>query len=438
MLIDLPLWSSVPVHSTAPIELSLGDTVLYRGLGVAVRIEDRARGRRVGIKVIDSPLDPYRLRQLAREAQLRRSVAAGVSVYDAVPDTYRTAVAEAFVAIAHWRSLLDRRERELVSEYERDSQEPISALEAEAEAHVRMDWERVRWGAIEASEDPALEDVDTRRAAKRLTELVLTPILSNGLIWGHAYQKPRGYPGDFELMNLMYEDRRRGESVFSRIIHQLGVEERLASTVRSRRRLLSREVLDSGRKRCGQGSAEFRVTNLGAGPARELSDVVGQWDSPGRLVLTLVDQDAGALEYADRALRIAGARLGGRVDIRCRHVAFSDLLRDSRLLAEIAEQDLVYSAGFFDYLPDAVATALLSGLISLVRPSGRVLVGNAVDAREVKWVPEYVLDWHMIYRSQVQMLALVSSDLGSVDKRVVLDDSGAWQFLEVSHRFAHE
>jgi len=119
-------------------------------------------------------------------------------------------------------------------------------------------------------------------------------------------------------------------------------------------------------------------------------------------------------------------------------VAFSDLLRDSRLLAEIAEQDLVYSAGFFDYLPDAVATALLSGLISLVRPSGRVLVGNAVDAREVKWVPEYVLDWHMIYRSQVQMLALVSSDLGSVDKRVVLDDSGAWQFLEVSHRFAHE
>jgi hypothetical protein len=339
--------------------------------------------------------------------------------------------------MTHWRRLLSEREKELADD-QVDVAELVHELETECEEAIRSDWQRARWQAIEAAEDPAFEDPGTVQAAKRLTELILTPILSEGLIWDVAYRKPRGYPGDFELMNLMYEERRRGATAFSRILHQLGTEERLAATVRSRRRLLAREILDAARKACGRGEEEFRVTNLGAGPAQELSDVVAKWDPPGRLVLTLIDQDAGALEYADRSLRLAGVRLDGRVEVRCRHIAFSELLRDPRLLAEIAAQDLIYSAGFFDYLPDPIASALLAGLISLLRDNGRVLVGNALDARDVKWVPEFVLDWHMIYRSQQQMIALLPETGESLRKRIVLDDSAAWQFLDVTLRPTHE
>lgn len=437
MLIDLSSCKSDVLDSAAPLEVSVNGAVLYRGLGVAVRVEERARGNRIGIKLLDAPADPHRLRQLARESLLRNSVAAGTSVYDGVPESYRRAIGESFLAMTHWRKLLSGREKELAGE-QGDAAERIHELEVECEELIRRDWQRARGQAIEAAEDPAFESAESVQAAKRLTELVLTPVLSEGMIWDVAYRKPRGYPGDFELMNLMYEERRRGETAFSRIIHQLGTEERLASTVRSRRRLLAREILDAARKSCGRGEEEFRVINLGAGPAQELSDVVRNWDSPGRLVLTLIDQDEGALEFADRSLRLAGARPGGRVEVRCRHVAFGELLRDPRLLAELVGQDFIYSAGFFDYLPDSVASALLAGLILLLRDNGRVLVGNALDARDVKWVPEFVLDWHMIYRSQEQMLGILPETGESPRRRIVLDDSAAWQFLEVTPRPSHD
>ena len=78
-----------------PFDERRGDSEVQRSTEHGPRIEERARGRRVGIKVIDHPVDPHRLRHLAREAQVRRSVAAGVSIYDAVPDSYRRAIADA-------------------------------------------------------------------------------------------------------------------------------------------------------------------------------------------------------------------------------------------------------------------------------------------------------------------------------------------------------
>jgi hypothetical protein len=61
-----------------------------------------------------------------------------------------------------------------------------------------------------------------------------------------------------------------------------------------------------------------------------------------------------------------------------------------------------------------------------------LLVGNAVDAPDVKWVPEFVLDWEMIYRTPAEMrqIADAISDICRLD--VLFDGSGSWQFLEAS------
>jgi hypothetical protein len=107
-------------------------------------------------------------------------------------------------------------------------------------------------------------------------------------------------------------------------------------------------------------------------------------------------------------------------------------VKDQILLHEIANQDVVYSAGFLDYLPDPVASSLVAHLYSLLRVGGELLVGNAVEDREVKWVPDYVLDWHMIYRTEADMLRLCQSIQCSAPRRVLYDNSGAWQFLKLS------
>jgi extracellular factor (EF) 3-hydroxypalmitic acid methyl ester biosynthesis protein len=434
MLLDLAP-DSVPFGNTNefPIELSLGNEVFFRGTGVAVRHEERTRGRRIAIRLLGNLTDPQTVRQRAREIQFRRSLAAGTSVYATVPAAYRVAVFEAAAALNHWRALLNTRETELREDLGDESHQKLLELEETSESAVRRDWRLVREMAIAASEPLAQSDAAASDAARKLTELILTPVLADGLIWHHAYSKPRGYPGDFELMNLMYETRRRGSTIFSRILHQLGLDERLAATVRTRRELLADQISGLVRGRSLKHGNEIRITNLGAGPAQELGDVLREWDGAGRLVLTLIDQDPAALEFANRALRMTGACFGDRLEVRCRHVAFRELVKDQILLHEIADQDIVYSAGFLDYLPDGVATALVSHLASLLRPGGWLLVGNALDARDVKWVPEYVLDWHMIYRTEQDMRRLCRMIEFPTSSRILHDRSRAWQFLAL-HR----
>jgi hypothetical protein len=147
------------------------------------------------------------------------------------------------------------------------------------------------------------------------------------------------------------------------------------------------------------------------------------------LVLTLIDQDADALEYADRRLRqITNDR---SIDIRCRFISFRQLFRDPTVIRELVEHDVIYSAGFFDYLRDEVAQPLLASLFSLLRCGGRLLIGNAVDDPDVKWVPEFVLDWQLIYRSPDEMRRLCKYIEGPHRLGISFDASGAWQFLEV-------
>jgi hypothetical protein len=59
------------------------------------------------------------------------------------------------------------------------------------------------------------------------------------------------------------------------------------------------------------------------------------------------------------------------------------------------------------------------------------VLGNAADEADVQWVPEFVLDWHMHYRSEGDLRDL-ASDLGGVAKIDIEKDlSGAWYFLVI-------
>ncbi|HKQ70403.1 MAG TPA: hypothetical protein VJT73_13735 [Polyangiaceae bacterium] len=70
----------------------------------------------------------------------------------------------------------------------------------------------------------------------------------------------------------------------------------------------------------------------------------------------------------------------------------------------LANLDLVYSAGLYDYLTEPVAARLTKTLYSRLRPGGRLLVGNLVEKPDSTWILEYVVGWHLVYRDDQAML----------------------------------
>ncbi len=65
---------------------------------------------------------------------------------------------------------------------------------------------------------------------------------------------------------------------------------------------------------------------------------------------------------------------------------------------------LIYSAGLFDYFTEPVAQMAASKMLASVKPGGRVIIGNFSKDNPCVPFMELVLDWHLIYRSEEDLL----------------------------------
>jgi len=417
---------------------AIGEVVGYRlrvdgrdavaGRGTVVRVDPGGDAMRVGLQFTDRLVEPDALRAVDADAAFERAVSLGVEAYAAVPGEYRSACADVQLFLAHWQSLLDSREADLAGRSDAGDR----LADATDTAFERM---RGEWRALREAAGKAADRIDERDAgyapARALTGVLLAPFLARSPFLHRCRTKPRGYPGDFVAMSWMYEGQAQGDTLFGRALDRLGLEEQLARTVPDRRDALIAHLdrlVEAGAAR------PMRILNIGAGPARELHDWLDRLPPGPILEIVLVDQDEAALAFAHDRVARAALRHGGRVRVTGRHLSFRQLFEEPAELDPLRGCSLVYSAGLFDYLRRPVAEALIAQCFGLLEPGGRLLVGNAAAAPIVRWLPEYALDWKMIYRTREEMLDLAAAAAGRAEVSLGADASGSWHLLAMTRR----
>ena len=93
--------------------------------------------------------------------------------------------------------------------------------------------------------------------------------------------------------------------------------------------------------------------------------------------------------------------------------------------------DLVYCAGLLDYLPDRICKELLNILHDSVAPGGSLIATNVDVSNPIRHMLDYVLEWHLIYRSGQELLALRPQKSNPEDASVFADSTGVNVILEV-------
>ncbi|HTP26041.1 MAG TPA: PilZ domain-containing protein, partial [Anaeromyxobacteraceae bacterium] len=135
--------------------------------------------------------------------------------------------------------------------------------------------------------------------------------------WIHrARYKPFGYPGDYEVMNFMYEKDFEGPTLFARAVGHAFIHTPAGLAVRYRKDLMVRQLREVLQRHTGT-ARPVRFLSIASGPARELQELLnGIEELPAPLEIVLFDQDKGALAHAYRRLHpLAEARFPGRVRI---------------------------------------------------------------------------------------------------------------------------
>jgi SAM-dependent methyltransferase len=246
---------------------------------------------------------------------------------------------------------------------------------------------------------------EVREAAKEYTELVVTPELRKGAIWDRSYAKPLGYPGDFQIMNQVYDWQRVGANAYEMLMHRVGLD--VAECIRTRMEVVMTWIGEIARVE--RHGVPTRIASLGSGPARE---VEGFLKSRGALdchvEFSLIDQEQAALRYAHEAIYPYVLRSNERIKVQGLNISFTDILRTASTLSALPPQDMIYSVGLLDYLTAHRAKSLVRRLYELLAPGGILIIGNMNEcAMSNLWPMEFIVDWSLHYRNDADMLAWV-------------------------------
>jgi hypothetical protein len=209
-----------------------------------------------------------------------------------------------------------------------------------------------------------------------------------------AFDKPRGYAGDAETLDLAYGvgappagTTELGARIFTGELRAQAVR-----GVRERRDILAAMVDDTAAR-----APRARVLSVACGHLREAQ--ISRAVADGALgTYFALDQDPSSLARVVREQRDARitAVLGSVRTILARQTRFTDL-------------DLVYSAGLYDYLPTEVARQLTAALFAMLRPGGRLAVANCAPNWDSAAYMEAFMAWTLLYRADAEVAAFASS-----------------------------
>jgi len=259
---------------------------------------------------------------------------------------------------------------------------------------------------------------------KSFTETVVTRSLLEGEGWSRTYRKPMGYPGDFRIMNYIYDGEPVGDTIRARFLHLLSLVG--AEPVRTRMVRLAELVVESVAGRPTEEPVD--VLSIGAGPARETALILDAApERPWRF--TLVDQEGEALE--DATARFARAHRGRRARCGALHVSFKEMLDPSPFGLQFGDKMVIYSSGLIDYLNPLLAQRFVRRLYQFLKPGGSIIIGNVNNNRTgMLWPSEFLVDWTLFFRSREEMAAL-ASDIPDGEISIACDSLDAIYFLIV-------
>jgi extracellular factor (EF) 3-hydroxypalmitic acid methyl ester biosynthesis protein len=228
---------------------------------------------------------------------------------------------------------------------------------------------------------------------------------------------------------MMLEPPDRGPNTYARIINAAHVLVGPAAAHRNRIEILA-EHLQREALRAKDDSRSLRVLNIGCGPAAEIQRFMRRSELADICQFDLMDFNEPTLVFARERIEAARRESGRRAEFAWHKKSIHELLRESRKLedGDQGRYDLVYCAGLYDYLTERVCKLLTRLFYSMLRPGGLVVITNVHPANPVRHYMDFLVEWHLEYRDNDQMLRLAQG-LGTA--RAYTDSTGVNVFVEM-------
>ena len=215
---------------------------------------------------------------------------------------------------------------------------------------------------------------------------VLSPILNVKSLLGYTFQKPRGYAGDFELIDKIYNKWVSDDENYQKwdvLYHEL----ESSKAVINRKKYFINEISNLNSRK-----ESLKVLNLGSGPCTDLYEYLRSTEE-NFLYFDCLDMDESAIELGE-----------GVCDNYFEKISF--LNKNAFRYKPEKEYDLIWSAGLFDYFSDKLFVRLLNRMYALLASGGEIIIGNFSTDNPSRGMMETYAQWYLNHRSAEELIEL--------------------------------
>jgi len=246
----------------------------------------------------------------------------------------------------------------------------------------------------------------------------LFPYFMRSRLAERAYYKPKGFAGDFKMMEQIYRMTPDGDGKLGRLIDGWLLKQIPPQAVRNRRVLLRRLLDRLCRERLHLGRPLF-IMNLACGPSRELFDLLADCAYSQHLNALCIDIDSEALQYADQHVNT----VPHQASVRFMH---ENVIKWAlgRTRHNLGPQDIIYSSGLCDYLDRRLMIRLIETSHGQLATGGALIIGNFTPANPDRQFMDNIMYWRLIHRDEHEMRQLFADTSFGDQVELVAEEQG--------------
>jgi extracellular factor (EF) 3-hydroxypalmitic acid methyl ester biosynthesis protein len=409
-------------------KIILQEKAVYAGRAVVRNILD------VGTKIIcEAALDEtawaaptLATGQAGREqlqAGFKKFIGEWQKSYRVLPE-YKLVIADLQTFLSDLRLWLDQVEASIRSAPAKDQEnleiEAVNELRGPVVAALNNMFER-----FEVLADKIPKDVQA--AHRAYGQRQLHPLLLCAPFIHRTYTKPLGFAGDYEMMNMIVRNKLEGSSLYAKLANQYLLDQIGPMAVRGRVGFLTTKIIDETSRISRQGR-KAKIFCVACGPAWEAVNFVADHPLAERAEFELLDFSEETLRYTTAKMEDTKKKNHRHTQVKFIRNSVQNLLRGRS--KPLAEYDLIYCSGLYDYLSDSVCKSLNTHLYDMLRPGGLLVVGNFAPNTPVRNFIEHFLEWFLIYRNSTELALLGPEQLPRESCVIRAEPTGTNIFLE--------
>ncbi|MBI5208072.1 MAG: hypothetical protein HY934_09845, partial [Candidatus Firestonebacteria bacterium] len=243
-----------------------------------------------------------------------------------------------------------------------------------------------------------------------------------------SYEKPRGYPGDYIIMEFVYNEKVISEGI-GYIFDEDFLYNEYAVAVKNRKNKMKEILLNYIQN---SNFKKINILNLACGSSRELKELFLNTNFQNKqIIITLIDQDEAALQFSQEALSGLHSNLKFKFLKENIYDFIKDKINIKNYTTKFGCQNLIYTIGLSDYLPDRALGNLIKFFFELLLPDGKLILAHKDISKYTPLAPDWFCDWTFFPRTKNMLIDLTKSFINIKDKNIefITEDSGIIFFM---------